>query len=403
MTVETELDKLLRPYITSFNAQLTTELEGEMADIYIEGSTQVMTWGKSKKGIPIPFEGPPSAEAIAFAKEHCATMITEMSETTQSQIANSIGRSIQGKRGIEGMQRDLRYAIKGMTEGDEVSISRARMIARTESNTALSQSFLDTSIAMGVDYKEWIAFDPCPICSQNTGKVVAMDKVFTSGHLRPPAHPNCRCALAPALSPGREKQLKKTATTSPTGKGPSLPSLPKIPKGTTPKELTPAQITQKAETDFIKAHAADTRTEHGLHIGRNGETLLEKTGTIKRIEYSANEMKTINKQALGIHNHPSGSPFSPDDIMFAINTDADKIMVASQKYKYTLTPPTQGRYSGGLKFHSDWEYESGKIMDTASHMTGSLSERQAWGSAQLHKALTELTNKNGWTYTREVL
>ena len=211
MTLETDLAKALKPYITSFNAQLTTELEGELVDIYLEGSTQVMTWGKTKKGIPIPFEGPPSAEAIAFAKEHCATMITEMSETTQSQIANSIGRSIQGKRGIEGMQRDLRYAIKGMTEGDDVSISRARMIARTESNTALSQSFLDTSTAMGVDYKEWIVFDPCEICQQNAGRVIAMDKAFPSGDFRPPSHPNCRCALAPALSPGRASQLKKGA------------------------------------------------------------------------------------------------------------------------------------------------------------------------------------------------
>ena len=211
MTLETDLDKALKPYITSFNTQLTAEIEGELAEIYIEGSSQVMTWGKTKKGIPIPFEGPPSPQAIAYAKEHCATMITNMSETTQSQIANSIGRSIQGKRGIEGMQRDLRYVIRGMTEGDEVSISRARMIARTESNDALSQAFLDTSTAMGVDYKEWITFDPCPICSQNSGKVIKMDALFPTGVLRPPQHPSCRCSLAPALSPGREKQLKKAA------------------------------------------------------------------------------------------------------------------------------------------------------------------------------------------------
>ena len=87
MTLETDLAKALKPYITSFNAQLTTELEGELAEIYLEGSTQVMTWGKTKKGIPIPFEGPPSAEAIAYAKEHCGTMITNMAEETQSQIA----------------------------------------------------------------------------------------------------------------------------------------------------------------------------------------------------------------------------------------------------------------------------------------------------------------------------
>ena len=41
MTIETDLDKILKKYVTSFNAQLTTELEGELADIYLEGSTQV--------------------------------------------------------------------------------------------------------------------------------------------------------------------------------------------------------------------------------------------------------------------------------------------------------------------------------------------------------------------------
>jgi len=53
---------------------------------------------------------------------------------------------------------------------------------------------------MGVTGKEWVATDPCPICEENEVEgVVPIDHIFSSGDARPPAHPNCRCALAPAM------------------------------------------------------------------------------------------------------------------------------------------------------------------------------------------------------------
>lgn len=37
----------------------------------------------------------------------------------------------------------------------------------------------------------------CPICKELDGKVAELDRSFHTGHRRPPAHPNCRCALTP--------------------------------------------------------------------------------------------------------------------------------------------------------------------------------------------------------------
>ena len=58
---------------------------------------------------------------------------------------------------------------------------------------------------LGIEYKQWITTNPCDICvACGAVGVVPMDYDFPHQGLdpkRPPAHPNCRCALAPAISP----------------------------------------------------------------------------------------------------------------------------------------------------------------------------------------------------------
>ena len=228
MTLESELAAALTPYLRSMEAALTHELEGEMAKIYIDGSTQMMSWGKTKGGLPIAFEGPPVKEAIAYAKDHCGTMVTKMTVESQRQIANTVAEAIRGKRGIEGMQRDIRATMERMRVGDPTrkGIPRARMIARTESNDALSQSFLDNGNAMEVPYKEWIVFDPCTKCDPNEGDIVPFNDIFSTGHERPPIHPSCNCAMAPALAPKGGRMPRGGPS-----KGPTIPTYPGLPKG----------------------------------------------------------------------------------------------------------------------------------------------------------------------------
>jgi hypothetical protein len=74
------------------------------------------------------------------------------------------------------------------------------MIARTETCDALEKAFMDRAEEMGIEGKEWVTGgEPCEICEENESEgVVPINHVFSSGHERPPAHPNCACALAPA-------------------------------------------------------------------------------------------------------------------------------------------------------------------------------------------------------------
>jgi len=194
------VDEFIDPVLAAFDDALLGATQAYAAGAYLKGSAEMIAWGRTKKGLPKVFEGPPIQEAINYAQEHCATLVKQVDETTKKSIVNVISNGIKEKRGIDGIQRDLRNMFKKWQRGDEMSPSRARVIARTETADALEQAFVDRAKDMKVTGKEWITFDPCSICGANEAEgVKPLDHVFSSGHERPPAHPNCRCALAPVM------------------------------------------------------------------------------------------------------------------------------------------------------------------------------------------------------------
>jgi len=200
----TETGQVIDPVLAAFSTPLKNQLAREVAQVYISGSAQMEEYAKTLGGRSIYFEGPPIQQAIDYANSHCATMVTKMNDETRKLIANTIADSIQNKRGIDGMRVDLQRLFNKMKRGDEMSISRARMIARTESSDALSQSFIDRSDKLGIDYKQVVTGDPCALCRGNAAEgIVPTHHIFQSGHERPPFHPSCVCALAPALAPAQ--------------------------------------------------------------------------------------------------------------------------------------------------------------------------------------------------------
>ena len=193
MAIEHEVDDIIEPILRLFRAHIEQDLAGELTDIYLSGSAQMVTWVR-KNGKRVPYEGPPIPQAVKYAEQHCAKLVTQMDEETKKRLAKIVSDAIENKRGIPGLRADLRR------EFADMSTKRADMIARTESCDALEQAFMDRAEDMGINGKEWVTFDPCEICEANEAEgVVPLDHVFSSGDLRPPAHPNCRCALAPVM------------------------------------------------------------------------------------------------------------------------------------------------------------------------------------------------------------
>jgi SPP1 gp7 family putative phage head morphogenesis protein len=197
MSLEADMDAALDPMLMTFRGVVEARIADHLIRIYLSGAAEMITWGKTKGGIPIAFEGPPVNQAIDYARARAGTLIKNMDIETKERLRAVVSNGIKQKRGIPGLARDLQNEMGDMTR------KRALTIARTETNDALSQAFLDRSKAMGVPGKEWITFGPCPICAANGGDgIIPMDQSFSSGDDRPPAHPNCVCALAPSMTTG---------------------------------------------------------------------------------------------------------------------------------------------------------------------------------------------------------
>ena len=195
MTLPADINDFIDPILALFTNDLTYRLNGYLATVYLRGSAQMIQWGRTKTtDMPIYYEGPPMQDAINYAREHTASLVKGLNDETRAQIQEVIENAIKEKRGIDGLSRDLRQVF------DDMSMNRSQVIARTETCDALESAFMDRSRDLGVTGKEWIVTDPCDICQANgDAGAIGINETFPSGDMRPPQHPNCRCALAPVM------------------------------------------------------------------------------------------------------------------------------------------------------------------------------------------------------------
>jgi len=190
---------ILDPLLDIFGGGLFTELNGQLVEIYVSGQAEMITWGKTKGGVPIAYEGPPIQGAIDWANLHGATLVKGMDEETKRRLAHTISQGIENRRGIPGLSRDIKT-----TFGD-MSRYRSQLIARTETASALSQASLDTMDDMGIDGKEWVTAGDEKVSDECQGNeaegVIPVNQEFSGGVMAPPQHPDCRCTIAPARLP----------------------------------------------------------------------------------------------------------------------------------------------------------------------------------------------------------
>lgn len=77
------------------------------------------------------------------------------------------------------------------------------LVAQTEMTRAVSAATQAVYQANNIGSQYWLTAEDqrvCQICADNEDQgAVPIDQVFSSGDAYPPAHPLCRCALAPAV------------------------------------------------------------------------------------------------------------------------------------------------------------------------------------------------------------
>lgn len=195
MPLNEDIDNVLKPLLTSFEEVLRAAVEGELVNIYVSGTAEMTKWAG------LPFEGPPAEAALAFAEERGAELVTLMDEETKRRVAAIIKDGIANKRGIPGLARDIRNTFADMTR------FRSELIARTETANALGEAFMDRGKELGITGKEWVTAGDNRVsleCQDNEAAgVIPFNSTFPTGKMRPPEHPDCRCAAAPATLKGK--------------------------------------------------------------------------------------------------------------------------------------------------------------------------------------------------------
>ena len=134
-----------------------------------------------------------SPDIISQARAILGDKIVGIDETTRQRIANIVANGLENRDGIDRIQGDIFEFIND----DQLTLARARAIARTETADALGAGAESAARDVGAKEKGWItsgSIEPPEPCLDNerVGRIPINDK-FPSGDSRSPQHTNCVC------------------------------------------------------------------------------------------------------------------------------------------------------------------------------------------------------------------
>lgn len=138
------------------------------------------------------------------------TTIKEVSDTTLNRIGTILADGLKvGAAGDTVAREFIRAGIKDLVSDPR----RAVAIANTEMARAMSVASVETYASLDVQQVEWVGMEPCDICQENEDAgPIDIDTEFPSGDTEPPAHPNCRCTIAPVVEGFTPKSANLTKT-----------------------------------------------------------------------------------------------------------------------------------------------------------------------------------------------
>jgi len=178
---------------------LKTTLEVAIQDAMLK-TNSIHHFSEAAGDNPLTDEPPAlitSEEAAQYASERSAELVTGINDTTRSLLQDAIEQGLRDQLSSDQTARLIRQTFQDMT------IQRSRLIATTEMADAMSEAMLRKLDRLGIEYKRWILSpEACDICEENAAQgAIPVDDDFESGDDRPPAHPNCRCAVVGARAP----------------------------------------------------------------------------------------------------------------------------------------------------------------------------------------------------------
>lgn len=152
-------------------------------------------WGDAAASLAIDLAFDVDNPLIQTILNQLARRVTNVAETTRDEIRELVGRQADEGWTVDQLARAIRQ------RGIVASPVRAELIAVTETASAYSLGSKAAYRAAGVvSGVRWLTTDnACPVCDPLNGKVSTLDADFGEGIPHPPAHPRCRCAIAPVV------------------------------------------------------------------------------------------------------------------------------------------------------------------------------------------------------------
>jgi len=174
--------KLIGKAVEGGSEDLRVTIESHATRSYELGSKQAAAAVRVRPTFALVDDG-----AKRWLKRRAATQVTNINETTRDRLARILVEGVDKGQSVPKIAGNIR------TEITDMSRYRAKMIAQNELNEAMSEASLRTYERLEITHKSWsAALEPCEICEANEAEgIVPIDHMFSSGHKRPPAHPNC--------------------------------------------------------------------------------------------------------------------------------------------------------------------------------------------------------------------
>jgi HK97 family phage portal protein len=139
----------------------------------------------------------PSKDAKKLIDKRVSFLSDSVIGTSADKLLNHIQAGIDAGEGIT----DIRNRVEELYK--DVSLSRAELIARTETtyanNTGLEDGYAQSGVVSG---KEWVATNDSRTRDEHValdGEVVNLGETFSNGY-EYPQEPNCRCVIAPVVA-----------------------------------------------------------------------------------------------------------------------------------------------------------------------------------------------------------
>ncbi len=116
--------------------------------------------------------------------------IKGLTDSSIDDIGSKVAAGLEAGSSVQAVGKELRAVLEDP--------SRSETVANTETARATSAAAEDTYSQNGITQVDWLAEDDaCPEC-----EALAAESPLDLGSDSPPAHPNCRCAIAPVVDLG---------------------------------------------------------------------------------------------------------------------------------------------------------------------------------------------------------